>query len=127
VPLTGGRKLAQLSKNKRSMTGQSDWLSNHVMSYNNENLGLKGFLAYNYTGERIILVGARNAADIQEEDRGQLDANLKYSFIAYEQDMEVELKARNILDEKRKWTQDGLLYEEYKPGIDWSVGVTVRF
>jgi outer membrane receptor protein involved in Fe transport len=127
VPLTGGRKLAQLFSNERDMTGQSDWLGNLVVSYDNYNLGLKGSLAYNFTGERIILVGARNAPDIMEEDRGQLDFTLKYAFNAYNQDLELEFKARNILDEEKEWTQGGMLYEKYKPGIDWSFGVSVRF
>ena len=90
-------------------------------------MGLKGSLAYNFTGERIVLVGDRNAPDIVEDDRGQLDATLKYDFIAYNQDLQIELKARNILDENVKWTQGGQIYEDYKPGITYSLGLSIRF
>lgn len=127
VPLTGGRKLSQLFQNERDMTGQSDWLGNLILSYDNYNMGLKGSLAYNFTGERIVLVGDRNAPDIVEDDRGQLDATLKYDFNAYDQDLQVELKVRNVLDENVKWTQGGMIYEDYKPGIDWSIGLSIRF
>tara|TARA_R110002110_G_scaffold91264_2_gene237424 strand:- start:38554 stop:41199 length:2646 start_codon:yes stop_codon:yes gene_type:complete len=127
VPLTGGRKLAQVFSNTRSMSGQSDWLGNLILSYDNYDLGLRGSIAYNYTDERIALVGDRNAPDILEEGRGQLDATIKYEFAAYDQQLELELKARNLLDETRKWTQGGLLYEEFKPGIDWTIGLSWRF
>ena len=131
VPLTGGRKLAPLFSNERELTGQSDWLGNLVLSYENDYLGIKGSLAYNYTGERIVLVGERNAPDIVEDERGQLDFTFKYNFqdgfAGQDGEFEVALKAENILDEKVKWTQGGLLYEDFKPGVEWSVDFTYRF
>jgi len=127
VPLTGDRRLAQLFDNKRELTGQSDWLGNLILSYENYDLGIKGSLAYNYTGDRIVLVGDRNNPDIEEQGRGQLDITFKYAFEAYQQDMELELKARNILDEEFKLEQGGLLYEEWNRGIDWAIGLTARF
>lgn len=127
VPLTGGRRLGPLFRNERELTGQSDWLGNLILSYDNYNLGLKGSLAYNYTGERIVLVGDRNDPEIYQEARGQLDFTLKYDFEAYGQDMQVEFKARNLLDEEFELTQGGEIYEQWETGIDWSVGVTARF
>jgi len=129
VPLTGGRKLSPLFANERELTGQSDWLGNLVLSYENDYLGIKGSLAYNYTGERIVLVGERNAPNIVEEERGRIDLTFKYSFQRFFGDTELELalKAENILDEKVKWTQGGLPYEEYKRGVGWSLGLTCRF
>jgi TonB-dependent receptor len=127
VPLTGGRQLARLYESERSMTGQSDWLGNAILSYESYGLGLKGSLAYNFTGERIVLVGSDSAPDIVEEDRGQLDFTVKYRFEAYEQDLELELKARNLLDEEVEWTQDAMVYEKFSPGIDWSIGFAARF
>ena len=127
IPLTGDRKLAPLYTNERDMTGQSDWLANLILSYENYDAGLKGSLAYNYTGERIVLVGDRNAPDILEQARGQLDATLKYRFDAYDQDLEIAFRLRNILDEEIEWTQGGLIYEKYRPGVDWQVKLTAFF
>jgi TonB-dependent receptor len=123
VPLTGGRQIARLYENKRELTGQSDVLGNLILSYSNYDLGIEGSLAYNYTGERVVLVGAENAPDIIEEDRGKLDLLLKYNFIMWATDFEIELKVQNILDEEVRWTQGGLLYEQYDPGITYSLGV----
>ena len=123
VPLTGGRQIARLYENERELTGQSDVLGNLILSYSNCDLGIEGSLAYNYTGERVVLIGAENAWDIIEEDRGKLDLLLKYNFIMRDTDFEVELKLQNLLDEEVEWTQGGLLYERYDPGISYSLGL----
>lgn len=125
VPLTGGRQLARLYSNERRITGQSDVLGNLILTYSDYDLGLEGSLAYNYTGDRIALVGADNAPDILEEDRGQLDLLVKYFFDAYDTEMEVELKVRNLLDEDVRLTQGGQLYERYDPGMSYSVSFKV--
>ena len=123
VPVTGSRRIARLFENKRDITGQSDLLGNLILSYANYERGLESSLAYNYTGERIVLVGAENAPNIIEEARGQLDFLLRYGFRKFNGDFEVELKIKNLLDEKVDWTQGGLAYESYKPGVSYSLGL----
>lgn len=125
VPLTGGRQIARLFENERELTGQSDVLGNLILSYTNYERGIEGSLAYNYTGERVVLVGAESAPDIIEESRGKLDLLLKYAFVAWDTGFELELKVRNLLDEEVRWTQGGLLYESYEPGISYSLGLSM--
>ena len=84
-------------------------------------------LAYNYTGERIILVGDRNAPEIIEEDRHRVDLLFKYGFFWNNTELELEAKAANILDEEVEWTQGGQLYEKWDPGITYSIGLRARF
>jgi len=127
VPLTGDRRLAPLYSNERKLTGQSDWIGNLQLIYEDPGGGFKTSLSYNYTDERIVLVGERNAPDIIEDARSQVDMLVSYSFEALEQDLEVEFKAKNLTDEKIKWTQGGRLYEEWKPGITWSLGLAIKF
>lgn len=128
VPLTGGRQIARLFENERELTGQSDILSNVMISYSNFDLGLDASLAYNYTGERVILVGAENAPDIVEESRGKLDLLLKYMLPFFGgRDMELELKVQNLLDEEVEWTQGGLRYERWNPGVSYSLGLSLEF
>jgi hypothetical protein len=62
------------------MTGQSDWLGNLLLSYADYDLGITASVLYNYTDERIVLVGDNNAPDIIEEGRGQVDLLFKYEF-----------------------------------------------
>ncbi len=121
VPVTGNRQIAALFQNERELTGQSDVLGNIILSYVNLDSGLEGSLAYNYTGERVVLVGAENAPNIIEESRGKLDFLLKYNFDMWQTEMTLELKIKNILDEEVEWTQGGLPYESYEEGISYSM------
>jgi TonB-dependent receptor len=127
VPLTGGRNIARLFQNERELTGQSDVLGNLILSYSNYELGIEASIAYNYTGERVILVGAENAPDIVEESRGKLDLLFKYNFPLWDTDFELEFKAQNVLDETVDWTQGGLMYESYWPGVSYSVALKATF
>ncbi len=127
VPLTGGRQIAPLYSNERPMTGQSDTLANVLFSYEDQGTGITSSIAYNYTSERIILVGDNNAPDIVEEGRHRVDLLVKYGFEMMNQELEVEAKAANILDSEIKWTQGGRMYERWDPGITYSIGLRARF
>ena len=127
IPLTGGRQIAPLFANERQMTGQSDLLGNLLFSYQDYDLGITASLAYNFTGERIILVGDNNAPDIVEEDRGRVDLLFKYLLPWGDNEVELEARAANITDEEVEWTQGGQLYERWDPGITWSLGIKASF
>ena len=123
VPVTGSRQIARLFENEREISGQSDMLGNLILTYTNYDAGFEGSLAYNYTGERIILVGAENAPNIIEEARGQLDFLARYTFHLYDTPLELELKVKNILNDEVEWTQGDLPYESYDPGITYSLSL----
>ncbi len=127
VPLTGGRQIAPLYSNSRRMTGQSDVLANALLSYQDFDSGITASIAYNFTGDRIILVGDNNAPDILEEERHRVDVLLKYEFELWDEMVELEAKATNILGEDVEWTQGGQVYEKWDPGITYSLGVKARF
>ncbi len=125
VPVTGSRQVARLYQNERPLSGQSDVLGNLILGYVDLGRGWEGSLAYNHTGERIVLVGAENAPNIVEAARGQLDFLARYVFVAFGHDVEADFKAKNLLDDDVEWTQGGLLYERYNLGISYSFGVKV--
>ena len=123
VPVTGSRQIARLYANERRLTGQSDVLGNLILAYSDYDRGIESSLAYNYTGERIVLVGAENAPDIVEDARGQLDFLVRYLFELFDTPLELEFKARNLLDDDVLWQQGGLLYERYDMGVSYSLSL----
>ncbi len=125
VPVTGSRRIAQLFENERRLTGQSDVLGNLILSYVDLGRGLEGSLAYNYTGERIVLVGAENAPNIVEQTRGQLDFLIRYVFEAFDYPVEAEFKVQNILDDDVEWRQGGRLYERYDMGVSYALNFKI--
>ena len=98
-------------------------LGNMVLAYIDYAKGLEGSLAYNYTGARIVLVGAENAPNIVEQARGQVDFLARYVFELFGAPMEVEFKAKNLLDGDVLWRQGGLLYERYNIGTSYSLSL----
>ncbi len=123
VPVTGSRQIARLFENERKLSGQSDVLGNLILTYVDYGRGWEGSLAYNHTGERIVLVGAENAPNIVEETRGQLDLLLRYGFELFGFPAAVEFKAKNLLDEDVQWTQGDRLYERYNLGTSYSLSL----
>ncbi len=123
VPLTGGRRLDPVFANKRPLSGQSEILGNLMISYVDYDRGIESSLAYNFTDDRIVVVGSENSPDISEQARHKLDFLFRYSFLMFGSDLEAELRIKNILDEPVEWRQGGLLYEEYQPGVAYSVSL----
>lgn len=126
VPVTGSRQIARLFENERALSGQSDVLGNLMLTYVDLGRGIEGSLAYNHTGERIVLVGAENAPNIVEDARGKLDFLVRYLFDVFGFDAEIEFKASNLLDDDVEWRQGGLLYERYNAGISYGVSLKVN-
>lgn len=129
VPLTGGRQIARLYSNERPITGQSDWLGNLILTYEDDWTGILSTLTYNYTGERLILVGSESAPDIMEEARGRVDFLFRYTMPMdkYANNVEFELKIGNVFDAEVEWTQGGLPYERYEPGQTYSFSMRANF
>ena len=126
VPVTGSRQIARLFENERPLSGQSDVLGNLMLTYVDLGRGIEGSLAYNHTGERIVLVGAENAPNIVEDARGKLDFLARYRVDVFGFDAEVEFKASNLLDDDVRWRQGGLLYERYNAGISYGLSLKVN-
>ena len=126
VPVTGSRQIARLFENERALSGQSDVLGNLMLTYVDSSRGIEGSLAYNHTGERIVLVGAENAPNIVEDARGKLDFLARYLFDVIGSDAQIEFKASNLLDNAVEWRQGGLLYERYNAGISYGVSLKVN-
>ena len=126
VPVTGSRQIARLFENERPLSGQSDILGNLMLTYVDLSRGIEGSLAYNHTGERIVLVGAENAPNIVEDARGKLDFLARYLFEVFGFDAELEFKASNLLDDDVEWRQGGLLYERYNAGISYGLSLKVN-
>lgn len=131
VPITGGRNIAQLNANERPLTGQSDYLGNILLSYDDPNRGIVASFAYNYTGASIALVGSLNDPDIIQEARGRVDLLFRYTVDGFDRvnnnGIDIEFKAANIFDEPIEWTQGGQVFERYNLGVTYSVGVRANF
>lgn len=119
----GIREQSVLTNSSRPLQGQSDWLFNGQIGYDNFD-GLTATLLYNYVGERIFEVGILGAPDLIEAPHGELDLVLIKEFGDH---WKLNVKAQNLLAEDKQITQGGLLATGYQAGRKASLKLEYRF
>lgn len=87
----------------RPLQGQSPFVINANLGYNNEELGLSAILLYNIVGRRILALSERpdQFGDFYEESRNQIDISFTKSIW---RKLQAKFSVRNILDDRYKVT-----------------------
>ncbi len=89
------RALDPAADNTRSLQGQSPYLVNLDLSYENYQTGTTAGIFYNIFGRRLEEVSLGGTPDVYEKARATLDLTLSKKWGAYR----IKLGAKNILDE----------------------------
>ena len=106
----------------RPLEGQSRYVVNLQLGYQDPE-GINQFtLLYNTSGARISQVGVDGAPDILEQPFGQLDLGYRRQF---GDDWRVSLRLRNLLDPKSEFTQGSETVREFRKGRE--IGLTVEW
>lgn len=117
----------------RVMQGQSPFIVNTGVYYQNEKSDLNISLLYNTIGKRIVFIGDRDNPHIWELPRNSLDLTIIKGIGRY---LQVKAGIRDLLNNKVNWVQyfdfqqNGekvereVPYYNYKPGTVYSLGVT---
>ena len=113
---------------ERRMQGQSPYMVNLGLYYDNYNLGTSVNLTYNRFGDRIAEVGLNGFNDISEKGRDLLDFSISKKII---NKIELKFSIKDILDQDQKLTQDVLGKEEVvrgiKSGRSYSLTVSYKY
>ena len=151
MPLTWYPKLLKLPDtaeafvrdNQRPMQGQSPYIVNAGVFYENADIGLMANIMYNVIGERIITVGDPGRPHVVEKPRNLLDFTAAKKIgkrwevrfgiediinqpIKLIQD--VKIKIRDVNDGPITEVQnEEKIYSSYKPGTKFSLGVSLNF
>lgn len=112
-----------LTNSSRPLQGQSDWLFNGQIGYENFN-GVTATLLYHYFGERIYEVGILGAPDLIEEPHGELDLVFIKEF---GDNWKLNVKAQNLFNERKEITQGGYVATGYSEGRAASLKLEYRF
>ncbi|MCD6214402.1 MAG: TonB-dependent receptor [Candidatus Desulfofervidus sp.] len=108
---------------KRPLHGQSDHIINLVFDYTNPDRNLTIRLLYNYIGKRLYAAAAYGLPDIYEEPTHWLDFLVKKNFGPWE----LKFTAKNLLNEQVEFTQGDKIYQRYKEGVSFSIGLSRYF
>ncbi len=115
----------------RVLQGQSPFLVNAGLNYNNQTIGLETGLFYNVQGKTLEVVGFGKNPDVFVRPFNSLNFNLSKTF-GKDKKSAVSIKVDNMLDEKRQ-----SLYESFgaervpfslrQPGTAFSIGYSLNF
>ena len=80
---------------QRALQGQSPYVVNATLEYDNPDLQVTGALAYHVFGRRIDEVGNHSIPDVYEQPRSQLDVTLGRRIGSF---LSLSFSAKNLLD-----------------------------
>lgn len=117
-----------LTNLERPLQGQSPYLINALVGYNNSTWGTDATILFNVFGERLATVGTNGIPDEYEQPRPTLDFTLRQKLPA---GLQLSLKAQNLLDSETRFTQEftGEMAEviesqRYFSGRSLSIGIS---
>jgi len=113
-----------LTTNNREMQGQSPYIYNAQLGYDNADNGRSVSLLYNRSGARIRALGTSQQPDVYEQPIDQVD------FVWIEElvyGLSMKFRVKNILDEEVLWTQDGKPVNQYKLGRDYTFALNWKY
>lgn len=118
-----------LTSSSRPLQGQSPFVVNLSLGYDNHEFGTSATLLYNVFGERLSAVGTYGIPDVYEQLRGSLDLTLVQRLPA---GLQLRLTARNLLDAEELFQQEFangevITVERYRSGRSLSVGISFSF
>lgn len=118
--------ISQTNK-KRQLQGQSPWVVNTQVTYDNLPRDIQATLAFSMFGDRLTDIGTRGLDDSFELARPNLDFNYRHGFRLFGQDLRFGLRAKNLLDSAFVIERSGLLEHKAKFGRDFQVSLEASF
>lgn len=115
----------------RELQGQSPFLVNAGLNYNNQSIGLETGVFYNVQGKTLEVVGFGKNPDVYVQPFNNINFNLSKT-IGKEKKSHITLKVDNILDEKRQSLYESFGAEKVpfslrQPGTAFSLGYSMSF
>lgn len=111
----------------RPMFGQSPYILNSIVSYDNDSIGLNAAVSFNISGPKLVLVTKGGTPDVYDMPRGSLDLSVSKTL---GERFSIGFKARNLLDPEYRKTYKfkGQEYDwqSYQLGRTFTLGFSYR-
>ena len=117
-------KAELLTNTERPLQGQSPYVINGQLSYDNVDIQTAITLLYNVYGPRISEVGIYGIPDIKEQPFHTIDLTFSKKF---ENGIKLSAKAQNLLNLAHRYTQGGKLTHKEYEGRSFSMGVSYSY
>jgi outer membrane receptor protein involved in Fe transport len=121
---------------QRPMMGQSPWIVNGGLYYQNDSIGLQINAMYNVVGPRVVIVGIPGVPEVWEMPRHQIDLSVTKT-LGKNRNIDIRLNVTDLLNQPVQLLQDangdGELNKEtdqqmqtFKRGTYVTLGFTLR-
>ena len=122
---------SQLTSKQRPMQGQSPYVANFTLGYDNADSGNSALFLFNQIGERIVSLGTNGNKDIYQQPFAKLDFVWKYKLAPKKKGdlfgYLLRFKTENILDSEVKFTQGDKTTTRTKPGRFYSLKLDINY
>lgn len=117
--------------NTRQLQGQSPYLINAGLNYNNVDNGVEAGLFYNVQGKTLEVIGFSRNADVYAQPFNSLNFNFTKKLGPAKKSA-INIKVENILDDERQsfyeaFNASDQIYQLRRPGRNFSVGYSFNF
>jgi TonB-dependent receptor len=123
--LNARKAIDSTSSSHRVLQGQSPYIFNIDLSYNNLDWGTSISLHFNTFGERLSKVSANLTPDVYEQPADKLDLIASQKLY---QGLSIKFSAKNILNspykEVYKYQGDEYVFHKYNRGVSYSFGLS---
>ncbi|MDA0316860.1 MAG: TonB-dependent receptor [Bacteroidetes bacterium] len=121
----------EVVENERELQGQSPYLINAGLNYNDTEIGLQTGLFFNVQGKTLEVVGTGIVPDVYTVPFNSLNFTLNKK-IGAEKKSTIEIKISNILDSQRKSVYESFnaaeqVFTQLNPGTEFSIGYSYSF
>ena len=115
----------------RDLQGQSPFLINTGLNYNNSDTGLQTGLFFNVQGKTLEVVGTGIVPDVYTKPFSSLNFTLNKSF-GQDKKSTIDVKVSNILNSKRESVYESYktaskTFSSFQPGTEVSIGNSYKF
>ena len=109
------------TSSERALQGQSPYVINASLGYDNPDLEIAAAVAYHVFGKRIAEVGNHGSPDVFELPRSQLDVTFGRQLLPF---LRLSLSAKNLLNPDVTLEQGSETYVRYRTGRIFSFGLS---
>ncbi len=109
------------TSSERALQGQSPYVVNASLGYDNPDLEMTAAVVYHVFGKRIAEVGNHGSPDVFELPRSQLDVTFGRQLLPF---LRLNLSAKNLLNPDVTLEQGGETYVRYRTGRTFSFGLS---
>jgi len=123
-----GKVGSQQTTNNRPLQGQSPWLVNFTLAYENLTARINASLLLNISGERLASVGTNPIPDSYEQSAAKVDFVYRQQVYEGAQDkLNFKFKLNNILNPEHLVLQGSEVAKRYKKGVSATASLEYKW